>query len=103
MRPRLTGLTTKKMFKKASFLAPCQAGEQEPDANEVNERVGAGRQALVVLAETTLSANPRERALDHPAAWQDMEAWCVAQSRHKVRGIALQLPPVRVDDVKQRP
>ncbi len=30
-----------------------------------------------------------------------MEPRCVAQIRHEVRGIALQLPPVRIDDVKR--
>ena len=35
------------------------------------------------------------------AARQDMEPRCVAQIRQEVRGIALELPPVRVDDVKR--
>lgn len=53
------------MFKSAAVLAPYRAGEQDPDADEVDECLGAACQTLVVLAETTLSANLREGALDH--------------------------------------
>lgn len=39
-----------KVFKKASPLAPCQADEEKPDADEIDEGLGGASEAFVVLA-----------------------------------------------------
>jgi hypothetical protein len=45
------------VLEKAFFLAPCQAGEEEPDAGEIDERPSAARRPLVVLGQTAIAAS----------------------------------------------
>lgn len=57
----------------------CQASEQETDAGEVDEGLGAAGQALVILAESPLTAEPGERPLNNPALGDDPKSWPGAQ------------------------
>jgi hypothetical protein len=56
-----------KVFKKPSFLASCQAGEKEANADEVDEGLHAACLKLVVLAHPALPADLRVGPLHHPA------------------------------------
>lgn len=53
-----------KVFKKASFLPPCQASEDEADADEGDQRLRSGCQAFVVLTAPPVAAQPRKDALE---------------------------------------
>lgn len=51
-----------------------EAVEHETDHGERNHRFGDLRRFLVVFGQTPPSAEPSERSLDHPTAWNDDEA-----------------------------
>ena len=79
------------------MLAPCQASEEESDADEVDEGLGRARMPLVVLAQSALPAQPGEGPLDDPAARQHMEPGRLAQIRQEIGRVAFELAPVRID------
>jgi hypothetical protein len=54
-------------------VASQAAGEQH-DGGGVEEGLGGGDGGLEVLRQASVSVDPCEEALDHPAAWQDLEA-----------------------------
>jgi hypothetical protein len=42
-------------------VAPCQPGEEEADADEVDETLGRARETFIVLAQAAVPAQPRKR------------------------------------------
>lgn len=88
------------MFEKASRLVSCQSNEEEANADEIDERFGAAREAFVILAEAATSAQPGKGPFHHPPPGQHVEAGRVAEVRDEVGSVALQVSPVRIDHVQ---
>jgi hypothetical protein len=90
----------KKVFEKPSFLAVCQAGEEEANAHEIDERFSAACLTLVVLARAALPANSREGPLDDPAFGDDARSRRIAQIAGEIGRVAPQLAERRIDDLQ---
>lgn len=76
-----------KVFKKPCFLASCQASEEDPDADEIDESLSAASEPLAVLALAPLSPQPGKGPLHDPALGDDAEAWLVAEISGNLWGI----------------
>jgi hypothetical protein len=61
-------------------LRPCEASDRELDRCEGDEGGAGIGKVLVVLCKATVSTEPRESALDHPATTQHDEAFHVVGS-----------------------
>ncbi len=54
------------MYKKASFLASCQAPEEKTAVGEVDQRFAGGGQTHVVFAHAPVPTDPSQWAFDDP-------------------------------------
>lgn len=60
----------------------CDAAEQDDDGGGVEEGVGGGDGGLEILGEASVSADPGEEALDHPAAGMNGETDLILRLAH---------------------
>lgn len=92
--------SSQKLYEKASRLVSGQAGEEETDTRHVDDGLTTGRKAFVIPAEPPRAAEPREGALDHPAAREHRKTRLKAQISEAIREIALQVTPPGRDDLQ---
>src|SRR5512135_3470314 len=60
-----------------------QASEHQTEHGEIDHGFTAARQVLVILAHAAVAADPGQRTLHHPAAWQMTKAaWALEGSEH---------------------
>ena len=84
------------MCEKASFLALCQAGEEQADPHEIHKRLLGTGAPCIVFTQAPLAPQPGNGALDDPASGDDVESRSVAQIGEHVGDIALDLAIGRV-------
>ena len=60
--------TTRNCTRRHHLPFSCQADEEQPNTGQVDQRLAAGGQALVVFAEAAGASEPRNRPLNDPAA-----------------------------------
>ena len=53
---------------------PCEASGDEADMSDEDPRLGTGDGLFPIFRQSPASVQPCESALDHPSAWDDLEA-----------------------------